>query len=721
MSVEKFSNQNQLNQEGWSQIEEAIKQKEKQIIKKKNLIKIKDLNLKNSAIKKNLKRFTSEREKNNKQENEWTPKGGTWWKNLARTFIDLNYDLENLPKGAEELMLLKAENLVEALREHKNKQYKIILDEICLQKVIQFIRESDVRAISTRNEITDGLVDEMNKLKKEQEELKQISPEAYIGLTLSNFKEQIQRTKRGMLVETNYVKEKKESTLKAMKAGKHMFLHGHLGGGKTDFAIDVSIDRMIDLNVKKELDMWLEKNPNAKEMDIIKTYKNIKKKYEIGVKNEDPKIMEKVRPFLVSGSKDFSLKDLYVEKTLKVTKFNGKEISEHLKSIDEEYEKWVKDNKEELSKLSKEEKARKEAEEAHRILEIYKMKNTGFGTMVKEIRKELLRAVEEGKPIIIDEVNSIPPTLLISMNDILTKKPGEKAYIPGVGSIEVKEGFNIIMTGNLETGGVAEYFGTEEMNPAFLSRVIPQEYNYLPQNKNGNVFEQENPEQNELFQTIITFLADKDGSLKLPEGSIDKLFKLAQLAKITQDVFSGRWNENDVIKTKSGDEIEPKLEKTVLSIRNIINVLEEWNKGQEIDLDMALWKAFISQATIPSDQDYILKQAARYGFFQENDGWNLQSFEETKNINLISEKDIKKSKYKYTRPNNHIYTPSDTVQILYGKAPERIKFPDINLEVFAEKEISIEKMEEFDQFENEINKYEKAFETFLKKEGCRLR
>lgn len=694
--MEKFSNEQNNNQ--WFQVEEDINKEERKKAEEKNSVKVEHFNLNNSAIKKNMERILdriTEKESLGEAKEKKDP----------------------FSKGAEELISLRWKNLIESFREFRRKEDDIILDEICLQKAVQTIREKDTRVISTKNEITDGLVDEISTLKWEQEELKQTSPEAYIGLNLSNFKEQIERAKRGMLVETNYVKEKKENILKAMKAGEHIFLHGHLGGGKTDLAVETCIDRMVDLHINREMDDWLEKNPEAQEKEIIATYRGIKEKHEYGVETGDSEIMEKVRPFLISGSKDFDLRDLYIEKKINVVKFNGKEIREHNKNINKEVKKWKEDNKEELSKLSEEEAKKAEYKQWDRIQSLYEMNNkSGFGTVVEDIKKELFRAVEEGKPIIIDEANAIPPTVLISMNDILTKGPGKMAYIPGVGPVEVKEGFNVIMTGNLETSSLAEYLGTEEMNPAFLSRLKVEEYDYLPQNTGGNVYEQENSEQNELFQTVIAFLANEDGSLKLSEGAMDKLFKLTQLAKITQEVFSGRWRESDIAKDASGDEaLEPKLEKSVLSIRNIINVLKEWNKGQEMDLDMALFKAFISNAIIPSDQNFILNEAKKYGFFSDTDGWDVRS---SKMPILVDIKDIRKRKYEYMRPKDYMYSPRDTVQILYGKAPERLKFPDMELKAFAKTEVSGEKIDEFEEFEDEFNKYENAFEKFLEKEGC---
>jgi hypothetical protein len=240
----------------------------------------------------------------------------------------------------------------------------------------------------------------------------------------------------------------------------------------------------------------------------------------------------------------------------------------------------------------------------------------------------------------------------------------------------------------------------------------------LPQNKAGSFYEQENPEKNELFQAILIFLADKKGSLSLPEGSLDKLFKLSQLAKITQDVFSGKWEESDMANTKSGDEsMEPRLTKSILSIRNVINVLKKWNKGEKMDLDMALWKSFISNAIDPQDQNYILNKAKECGFFMEKDGWKIDIGDDSRALTTLD--DIRTREYKYTIPKNYTYSPRDFVEILYGKAPERINYPDIDLNAFSdEREIDMEEIGKLETFEEEIEKYEKGFQLAMVKERC---
>lgn len=75
---------------------------------------------------------------------------------------------------------------------------------------------------------------------------------------------------------------------------------------------------------------------------------------------------------------------------------------------------------------------------------------------------------------------------LIALNDLLQRHVGQTAYITGVGPIEIKQGFGFIGTGNLSTD-LIHYEGTNQLNPAFQSRFVTIEYNYVPQQLSGEL------------------------------------------------------------------------------------------------------------------------------------------------------------------------------------------------------------------------------------------
>jgi len=708
----------------WHKVEQEINQKEKEVVQKKyekirkfdkrEKYKEKAIDYLNNLgiIKKDKKETTKEIEENKK-------------KHFYKEFNELSQE-------AQELARLRWNNLFEALRANRYYKDHINLYKYLLEDEIQKIRRESKSAVpDVRTPITDSFWNAIREFKKKQDKLRELTPESYIALHLQNFKKQVKYIQEGRIMETDYVQTMKEWVIEKMQEGSPIFLHGHLGGGKTDFAIHASIERMKNFCINRELKSWIEeqaeKDKDISLEEIMKQYRLIEQKYVQGIENNDEETMKKLRPYLIVGSKDFSLQDLYIEKTLKTENiFNTYDLQEHNRKIEEEFAKWLEDNKEKLENLSKEEQEKRTQAAAKRITDLYIKQHEGYGLAIKKIKKELMRAMEEGKPIIIDEVNAIPATLLISMNDILTTRPGKTTYVPGVGQVKVKDGFSIIMTGNLNNSPLVDYIGTEELNPAFLSRLRIKEYNYLPQNTSGIVYEQENPKENELFQVLIAFLANKDGSLKLPEGSLEKIFALAQLAKVTQRVFSGKWKESDVMKSV-GDEMgkEPHLEKAVLSVRNLISVLNEWEKGFKKDLDKALWDGFISGITNPKDQNFIFYHARKLGFFigsnwKEVIWGDLKDKEITLSWNDISnipEKDLDKE---YISPPYYYYSPREVIELLYGKAPDRIEFPSVDLEKLATGEIklSLKDVIEIEKFQEETQKYLSTIEGALISEGC---
>lgn len=572
---------------------------------------------------------------------------------------------------------------------------------------------------STRNPMTDHLRNKINELKEKRKILEESSPEAFVALKGLEIRENVAQVRNGEMVKTPYVLRNLERVERNMNSGRPTFIHGHLGGGKTELAINAAKNVSIS-NAAREDALYLfenwskqSENSGATSQDRInalgKFYAQAEKNLRRDLNNGEKDAVERFAPLIISGSKDLNSQDLYADKSLKLTKFNGKSLLEHKSDLDAEFEKWKKQHEDELEKIdSKEERLMKERDAANEILELFKLKNQAFGTEVETIKKELYRGVIEGRPVIIDEVNAIPSAVLISLNDILQRRPGQSCYIPGVGATKIEPGFSITLTGNLSSN-IVDYGGTNDLNPAFLSRLDIFEYDYLPQStEDTNWNEQKSPERNELFRVIISYLADEKGTLQLPEHdkSLSKLFKLAQLSRVTQDVFSNKWAESHTHKTASGDEIEPRLEKSVLSVRNILSVLKEWDKGSEKDLDMALWDGFISSITNPDDQSFILSQAKRYNFFKNKDGWDI----EPKPIgsSLTSLKEARKDEYIHELKPMDIMTLTETVEAVYGARPERIEFPDINendiLEALDDTVEQLEDFESINEFQEKLNR-----------------
>jgi MoxR-like ATPase len=130
---------------------------------------------------------------------------------------------------------------------------------------------------------------------------------------------------------------------------------------------------------------------------------------------------------------------------LAIDKINKDELDSFVKQVEQKFEEWIKEN----PKAKEDEKNR-----AHdRILQTYLAQFKG-GTISDFFMGPIYCAMAEGRPVIIDEVNAIPHEVLISLNHILTRKVGDKINVQqNTGTqVEVKEGFGVMMTGNLNQG-----------------------------------------------------------------------------------------------------------------------------------------------------------------------------------------------------------------------------------------------------------------------------
>lgn len=653
--------------------------------------------------------------------------------NIESIATNLEANAEKAGKSSRELRAqfekLVRLNLLSTARTAHAIDKEQLADRLLLSKEINLLRTAN--PFDTRDEITDFLRDEISQLDSVRETLKDSSPEAYVYLNGLELRKNISEVRQGKLITTPYVSQKLSQLKRNMDEGSPSFIHGELGTGKTELAITAAKESLISRSALQQAETdfseYSKNHPDLSHLDSRKKlgqlYLRARHSIENSLQNGEVVASEKYTPLLISGSQDFTSQDLYADKTLKLTKFNGKPLLEHKVDLDREIATWQDKHRAELEQLPAEERATKERSAANQILELYKLKNAAFGTEVETVKKEIYRGVVEGRPVIIDEVNAIPAAVLISLNDILQRRPGQNCYIPGVGQTKIAPGFSITMTGNI-TSNATEYFGTNDLNPAFLSRLQSIDYDYLPQSKEDiSYHEQLNPNKNELFRITLSYLADRHGDIKIPEPdtSLEKLFKLCQFARTTQDIFSGKWAESDVNQSASGDEIVPRLENSVLSIRNLLSVLKEWDRGSDKDLDMALWDGFISHVINPDDQNLLLTQAKRFNFFQAQEGWNIQPKPIGSSLSTFDE--LRTRPYDYHRQPLEVVPLSETVDILFGTHPERKIYP-ISID-FDDPELTDD---DFD-LENYINATERlsalhksvsALEALFSKAGCSI-
>ncbi|MBR2766503.1 hypothetical protein IKD67_00205 [Candidatus Saccharibacteria bacterium] len=642
-----------------------------------------------------------------------------------------NQTSERLKTAENAMRDLIHENFVTSAREYGRLMKAESDNEIILKNAIlnaKILTGNKTANRSKKAPLPDIIRGNLRKIEAQKEKLAYESPESYTVVKGMEFRNHIKEVQNNEMVTTAYVKSKYEELRENMEKGEPSFIHGHLGSGKTELAImtakHTAISNAAIKNAREELKKHIDNHPGLSGKEcrdaLGRFYRLNKTKLEKAFHDGDKKTIESYGPLIISGSKDIETQDLFADKTLKLTKFNGKELLEHKEDLDSEIKKWMDEHQGELDELNDKERNLRISEESHKIVELYKLKNQAFGTEVEIVENAIYKGIKQGRPVIIDEVNTIPAGILLSLNDVLQRHPGDQCYIPGVGPTEIKEGFSVTMTGNLPYGNV-NYRDREELDPAWVDRLRSKiEYDYLPMSKSGKRLEQTNMEGNELFQAIIAYLADRQGNLELPEmeKSLDKIFALCQVAHVSQLVFKGDWDES---KTSSGDTVETNLEASVLSMRGILRVLKEWNKGSDKNLDQALWDGHIGQTIIPEDRKTLLMIARNYGFFSDKDGWKINFDDESINSSISLNRIHPGAFYHEPKP-LEVYSLREVVDAVYGKRPEREIYPDDidfeEIEDLADDSIDMEDLIEAEERIKETSKTIKALEVLAEQCGC---
>lgn len=612
----------------------------------------------------------------------------------------------------DEMANLMQKNVTDAVEKVFNLETRESDLKLAKKLAVEDIRANNPNILFPRNEATDMIEGELREVKNGLATIPDETPESYVvskGLELRRRGEEL---RDGKLAKVDYTAKKIDQIKEDMEMGRPSLVLGDLGGGKTEMVITAAKEFAMESaayeDACNEQAKMLEKNPGLGEdaplfqKTLGRTYRKNLKRYENALRSGDPSAVRKFTPLFVSGSRDIETSDLFTDKTLTLATFDGKDLLKHKAELDKEFAEWERYNPEKASDPEERKNAQLQ------LLELYKMKNSAFGTVVEKIDNAVVKGMKEGRPVIIDEVNAIPSSVLISLNDVLTKRPGDVVTLPGEDEpIEIQPGFSIVMTGNYTTHNI-EYFGTNEMNPAFLSRPDVVQYDYLP--------------EDELFEAVMAYLVDRQGNLKIadPEVTIDKIHSLCKLAKAHQLTFQGKWKESNVTLTNdSGREVEPVLKTSVLSIRNIMTVLEKWNGGEKTSLDRALWDSFIESMPDADDQSFTIMLALHYGFFPKDEGWDVK----------VKAVGASRTTLDEVLPNGSNYTPGSlevldlrrVVEAIYGPAPARDRFPDIDLSKLEDEvddNVETEDTEEAEAKVEEMNNAIEALNRLGIKCGC---
>lgn len=238
----------------------------------------------------------------------------------------------------------------------------------------------------------------------------------------------------------------------------------------------------------------------------------------------------------------------------------------------------------------------------------------------------MVKAMEEGRPLILDEINAMPAEFLKRLNKIMQLKPGDTFVVQEDSGRQVtlQPGFCIIATANEKS---KRYKGVEDLSVEFQNRfganVIRVRY------PDYDVPDDQPPKDN--LRLALALLRNRNGEIDksllkgihgTTEDTIEKtaLYRFVQAARITQKVFSTvadssmtKWGvDADAIRDR-----KPGLEESVIAPRTMVDILTKVkNSHGKLSINQAL-ATFVDGIKNPKDRKQIIFIVKAHGFLEE--------------------------------------------------------------------------------------------------------
>ncbi|MFC2696162.1 MAG: hypothetical protein ACFN4U_03905 [Candidatus Absconditicoccaceae bacterium] len=414
--------------------------------------------------------------------------------------------------------------------------------------------------------------------------------------------------------------------LTELNQGRIVFLSGDTGSGKTELALLVA-------------QLYLDSK---------------------GIKNR--------KAILIGGSRETDLSDFTLEKVISSENMmskssddlirgerNGTTLKE--KVLDTIIDKSAIKN-EIMSEITQGEKTDEEKEQLKQ--EIEQLDLDKYHIFTKYHAKGLIKAMHDGVPLIIDEMNAIRPEVLIGLNHYFTRKVGEKITLPnGLGSFEIKEGFCILATGNDKEANTKKdmYEGRYKIDESLINRMSVIEKGYMhqidEQFSNSNLSEiDEQRDQleylnaNEIYGVLLMLLLDpkkKKGQRLTTSSKVGfEIMKESLVGKTAQETKSAFFLElkkfaifikklQDAFERKhavmcDGVDISNLITKRAFSMRNVREILSDYQEDSK-SLYYHIYNKYLSQGN-GNDDEYtgVLLALKETGLlpFQVNGSLNLE-------------------------------------------------------------------------------------------------
>ena len=251
------------------------------------------------------------------------------------------------------------------------------------------------------------------------------------------------------------------------------------------------------------------------------------------------------------------------------------------------------------------------------------------GTETYFVPGPLVIAMQEGLPIVLDEVNAMPPEILKRLNTILQLKPGDTYTVQEDSGLElkVKPGFCVIATANEKSH---RYKGVDDLSVELLNRFTANTAR-VPY-PDMDVQAGETPPN--LLSLALVAVTDEKGDQKLPkittpdglsalppEESLEMFLKFVRVCHFTQKLFTQPSSEAEFASVTSTEQQAAQgktaLKENVLAPRTMVKLIQKAvDSGGQLSLN-AVVDEYLKEIKDPSDKALITKLFANYGFESE--------------------------------------------------------------------------------------------------------
>ena len=221
----------------------------------------------------------------------------------------------------------------------------------------------------------------------------------------------------------------------------------------------------------------------------------------------------------------------------------------------------------------------------------------------------LLRAMTEGRPLILDELNAMPPEFLKRLNRVLQLRPGDLFPVQENGGtpVTIASGFAILATANEQTPH--RYRGIDRMSAELVNRFGANSYRvHYPDHLRSY---SDVPAENLLLAAAS--IASQSGEISIES---DELERACRAAFISQQVFAGSHGDgfSDFVTAEREIDGRPGLEESVLAPRTLVAILQKVaGSGGQVSLDLAL-RRFVEGVMHAEDRQVLALILRSQGF-----------------------------------------------------------------------------------------------------------